>query len=622
MRPAARPGGSRGPRRFPPDPDVLQVRAAAEDAGDAAQDHGAHGGVAGEQEAGLAEVAGRFDVERVEALGAIDREQSDGAVALHADVRHGRPPAAAIGEREIRRRALEAFARRESARHQGDGSRQERPPGRLEHPLLVREGVGVDRVGEPATAQVGDERRHRKGPRAQQDRSLVQPLGHDVRGRPRLRLSRPDRVAHGAQARVERAPVGSRARQIAAVDVDDPAGEGLEHRLASAGRDSSRGGPGPAARHRGARRFRGRTRAPQIEVGRAAGGRRRNGSSSRARGPGRPRAPTAPEGRRRRRGSRRGPTPVGGGLRGDSRAPGSAGSRGRRRAGGASAYARQRLALGLGEEAPSETGVENDRAGALGDARADDGGVACRAGARAAPRARARPSPAARRGPPCPRWRRGADRCRAGRPPRAPRTSPGRRGSSSRMPTRLFSAISWRAEERPPRVGSFMATIAPSAADERRADQAVDRARRRRRASPSSSRAWRAAMIARPWSPMRAGHEDAVARPRGPQSGMTRSVRREAGRVEDDPVDLAAAHHLRVARDDRGAGLAAGVADRGLDALEVGAGEALLDDRGAGQGQDLGRAHHGEVVDGAARPRAGRCRRRERRRDGRRGSRS
>ena len=76
--------------------DVLQVRSAAESAGDAAQDHGAHGGVAGESEAGLAKVAGGLDVERVETFRAIDRQKPHAAVALHADVRHGRSPARAI----------------------------------------------------------------------------------------------------------------------------------------------------------------------------------------------------------------------------------------------------------------------------------------------------------------------------------------------------------------------------------------------------------------------------------------------------------------------------------------------------------------------------------------------
>ena len=40
-----------------------------------------------------------------------------------------------------------------------------------------------------------------------------------------------------------------------------------------------------------------------------------------------------------------------------------------------SAYAGQRLAVGLGQQSPSESGVEDDRAGTLGDAGADDRGI-------------------------------------------------------------------------------------------------------------------------------------------------------------------------------------------------------------------------------------------------------
>ena len=54
-----------------------------------------------------------------------------------------------------------------------------------------------------------------------------------------------------------------------------------------------------------------------------------------------------------------------------------------------STYARQRLAFGLRRAASAESGVQNDRAGPLLDAVADDRGVAARADARAAPRARA-----------------------------------------------------------------------------------------------------------------------------------------------------------------------------------------------------------------------------------------
>ena len=72
--------------------------------------------------------------------------------------------------------------------------------------------------------------------------------------------------------------------------------------------------------------------------------------------------------------------------------------------------------------------------------------------------------------------------------------------SSRRIPTPLFPAISWRAEESPPRVGSFMATTAwPPASSAARISPLIGATSERR--SPSSFRSWRAAMMARPWSP-------------------------------------------------------------------------------------------------------------------------
>src|SRR6266508_609788 len=67
-------------------PDVLQVGAAAEDAPLAAKDDGPHLWIAGELQAGLAEVPRRGDVERVEAFAAVDRHDADCAFPLDADV--------------------------------------------------------------------------------------------------------------------------------------------------------------------------------------------------------------------------------------------------------------------------------------------------------------------------------------------------------------------------------------------------------------------------------------------------------------------------------------------------------------------------------------------------------
>ncbi len=67
-------------------PDVLQVGAAAEDASLAAQDDRADFRIARELQPGLAEVPRRRDVQGVEALPAVDRQDADGAVRLDADV--------------------------------------------------------------------------------------------------------------------------------------------------------------------------------------------------------------------------------------------------------------------------------------------------------------------------------------------------------------------------------------------------------------------------------------------------------------------------------------------------------------------------------------------------------
>jgi hypothetical protein len=93
--------------------------------------------------------------------------------------------------------------------------------------------------------------------------------------------------------------------------------------------------------------------------------------------------------------------------------------------------------------------------------------------------------------------------------------------------------------------------------------------------------------------------EDAIAWAQAAIGDHPRGERDARGR-QRDPVELAAAHHLGVAGDDRRARLVACEPDRGPDPLELGAGEAILEDRRAGQRKRLGRAHHREVVDRAA----------------------
>ena len=109
----------------------------------------------------------------------------------------------------------------------------------------------------------------------------------------------------------------------------------------------------------------------------------------------------------------------------------------------------------------------------LGDRLADDRRVAAqRVAAQRVEHARRR-ARGARRAPPCPRWRRAADRCRAARRPRAPRRGSAAAPRRAITPTPLFSAISCSALARPPRVGSFIAVTASPGASAR-AHQAVD----------------------------------------------------------------------------------------------------------------------------------------------------
>jgi len=96
----------------------------------------------------------------------------------------------------------------------------------------------------------------------------------------------------------------------------------------------------------------------------------------------------------------------------------------------------------------------------------------------------------------------------------------------------------------------------------------------------------------------RAGHDDPIARG---QAGVADEVRRErhTGGVDDDAVDLALAHDLRVAGDHRRAGFFARDAHRREDPFEIRAREAFFEDHGAREAEDVWRAHHREIVDGA-----------------------
>lgn len=73
-----------------------------------------------------------------------------------------------------------------------------------------------------------------------------------------------------------------------------------------------------------------------------------------------------------------------------------------------------------------------------------------------------------------------------------------------------------------------------------------------------------------------AGGENAVARPQAVFADDLLRQRRTGG-VEDEPVELAVAHHLGVAGNDGGARFPAGLAHRGVNPREVRAREAFLD---------------------------------------------
>ena len=137
---------------------------------------------------------------------------------------------------------------------------------------------------------------------------------------------------------------------------------------------------------------------------------------------------------------------------------------------------------------------------------------------------------------------------------RATRARTGSAASSSTMPTPLFAAISCSALATPPRVGSFIAVM--------RADAPRRSAARIRPLSGATSD-WRSASSVEavprrhhrhPVIAERAGDDDPVARP---QAAVAHEAigQADAGGVDDDAVDLALAHHLRVAGEHDGATL-------------------------------------------------------------------
>ena len=141
----------------------------------------------------------------------------------------------------------------------------------------------------------------------------------------------------------------------------------------------------------------------------------------------------------------------------------------------------------------------------------------------------------------------------------APRTSArtGTGDSSSRMPTFAFCGhLVQRARQAAAR-RVLHRDDAVAAGRERGPDQAVDRRDVRAQIALERQRVARGhdrhAVVAD-----RAGDDDARRRGSGRSRAPTRSQKRHARRVEDEAVDLAAAHHLGVAGDDGRAGLVAG----------------------------------------------------------------
>src|ERR1051326_980497 len=280
---------------------------------------------------------------------------------------------------------------------------------------------------------------------------------------------------------------------------------------------------------------------------------------------------------------------------GRSRAPAPASSRARPRAacGSRSAYARQRLAVGLGEQPPSKAGVEDDRAGTLEDAGADDRGVR-------AERVLAQD----------------VDELAGGLPGHAAERLPfvchvqridaeDLAGGAHRVRERHLHLVQHHADAAllrhlVQRAGEAAARRVFHRVDavadrvERGGDERVDRRDVGAEGAPQREavprRPAREAVVAD-----RAGDDDLVA---GTQRVVAHDAPRhaDAGRVDHDAVDLAAAHDFRVARDHDYAGLGARGHERRLDRLEQRHVEAFLEDHAAGEAERARGAHHRQVV--------------------------
>ncbi len=221
---------------------------------------------------------------------------------------------------------------------------------------------------------------------------------------------------------------------------------------------------------------------------------------------------------------------------------------------------------------------------------------------------RRRPRRAPRRRRPCPRWRRTAGRCRAGR--RRRRTA----GATGKVSARRARRRRWRrcasslhTVPTPPRVGSRSQRVsgaAASSASTRPLTGAVSE-----RMSASRARSPRASITAMPWSPM-VPDTSTVARPHqlGPEHASRRD-QADAGRRDEEPsaapVPTTLVSPVTIAHP-RGGSRLGHVGD---DAAQLVDREALFDHERRGQprrpaalhGDVVDRAVHGEVPDRAAR---------------------
>ena len=219
--------------------------------------------------------------------------------------------------------------------------------------------------------------------------------------------------------------------------------------------------------------------------------------------------------------------------------------------------------------------------------------------ARSAASTRVDAAPGARRGPPCPRWRRRADRCRAARRPRAPPDGPAPRSRSITMPTppsrpsraarsrrRRASDPSWRAtSSRRPRAPARTRPFSGATSE---------------RSSLPEPSWWRAAITAMPWSPI-VPVTMSTSPARAPQSRTERPVRPTPRRVDDDrrrarPCRITLVSPVTMAVPASRAGLRIDAWMRSSSSR----GKPFLEHHRAGQPQRLGRAHHREIVHGAA----------------------